>query len=318
LIDYSNSALGISLQHPSDWKIGSVKNGIQVIKEEDVSYVEIRLQDDKASKVDLKEYAEDDIADRKKSREGFKLVDEISETTIAGNVPAYKGTYSFVKTEDPGNGDTQKILRLWTILEDKLYTLAFVSKLEKFDVDISAADAIINSIQSGDTRQAQQGLSQVNQEGNSIQERIIPPPSSIGANMKVETTGSIPISGSIPVSESPSTQMSEASGLKLFSINIGAKDPRSQNPIFPKALTVTSGTIVTWLNNDDIAHRIVSGNPDAGPTNIFYGDQIEPGEKYTLITDTPGVYDFYDPIWSNIRGTLTVLSQSGESTAFIR
>jgi plastocyanin len=318
MIDYSNTALGITLLHPSEWTIGSVKNGIQVIKEKDETYVEIRAQDEKTVNIDLKEYANDDIADRKKSREGFKLIDEISDTTISGNVPAYKGTYSFVKTESPGKGDTQKVLRLWTILEDKLYTLAYVSNLENFDIEISAADAIINSIQSGEKRHSQEDISQVNQGVNSeIQERIMPPPSSTGANMQVHTTSSVPGSDPIPVSETPKPQFSEASGQKLFLINIGAKDSRSQNPIFPKALTVTSGTVVTWLNNDDIDHRIVSGNPDEGPTNVFYGEQIKPGEKYILITDAPGVYDFYDPIWSNIKGTLTVLAQPGGSTPLI-
>ena len=126
-IDYSNSVLGIALQYPADWNIVSVKNGIQFVKEKDTSYVEIRVHEIKNDKIDLKQYVEDNIADRKKSREGFKLIDDVSQTTVAGNLEAYKATYSFSKSEDSAKGDTQKISRLWTLLGDKLYTLAYVS-----------------------------------------------------------------------------------------------------------------------------------------------------------------------------------------------
>ena len=153
-IDYSNSALGIALQYPADWNIVSVKNGIQFVKEKDTSYVEIRVHEVKSDKIDLKQYAEDNIADRKKSREGFKLIDDVSQTTIAGNLEAYKATYTFSKSEDSAKGDTQKISRLWTLLGDKLYTLAYVSPPDTFDIHISAADGILNSMHVGEKHQS--------------------------------------------------------------------------------------------------------------------------------------------------------------------
>ena len=89
---------------------------------------------------------------------------------------------------------------------------------------------------------------------------------------------------------------------KIFTINSGAKDPNSLNPVTPKALVVRSGTTVTWLNNDDSAHRIASGSAKKGPTNVFYSDYIDPGKNFTLDTSTPGVYEFHDPLWKNIKG----------------
>ena len=107
--------------------------------------------------------------------------------------------------------------------------------------------------------------------------------------------------------EKPITQPSGTNEEKIFTINIGAKDPNSLNTVTPKALVVRSGTTVTWLNNDDSAHRIASGSAEKGPTNVFYSDYIDPGKNFTLDTRTPGVYEFYDPLWNNIKGTLTVI-----------
>ncbi len=98
--------------------------------------------------------------------------------------------------------------------------------------------------------------------------------------------------------------------LGMFTINFGAKEMASQNPITPKALTVRSGTSVTWLNKDNSAHRITSGTLESGPTNIFSSDNFESGENYTIRTSAPGVYKFYDPISSNINGTLTVIGKT--------
>ena len=71
---YSNPSLGVTLQYPLGWSIGSVKGGVQIIKEKGVTFVDIRLNNLKSSVSDLKQYVDDDIADRKKSRSGSRLL----------------------------------------------------------------------------------------------------------------------------------------------------------------------------------------------------------------------------------------------------
>ncbi len=51
---------------------------------------------------------------------------------------------------------------------------------------------------------------------------------------------------------------------------------------------------------------LVSGTPEDGPNNIFYGDFFGPNESYTVLFDKPGVYPYYDPAWSHIKGQITV------------
>ena len=89
-----------------------------------------------------------------------------------------------------------------------------------------------------------------------------------------------------------------------LTINPGASDGNSQNPIEPANVTIPAGATVIWLNNDSVYHQIVSGTPDKGPTNIFYGDFFGPNESYNVTFDNGGVFDYYDPIWTNIKGQI--------------
>jgi hypothetical protein len=61
-------------------------------------------------------------------------------------------------------------------------------------------------------------------------------------------------------------------------INPGATNSDSQNPIAPTNVTVSEGTTIIWLNDDSTTHQLVSGTPDQGPSNIFYGDYFGAGE----------------------------------------
>ncbi|WP_230207561.1 6-bladed beta-propeller [Candidatus Nitrosocosmicus agrestis] len=100
-------------------------------------------------------------------------------------------------------------------------------------------------------------------------------------------------------------------GSLIISINPGATDSRSQNPIWPTNATVNSGTTILWLNKDSTYHQIVSGTPDQGPSNEFYGDYFGPGESYNITLQNPGNYDYYDPVWNHIKGHIIVTSDTG-------
>ena len=91
-----------------------------------------------------------------------------------------------------------------------------------------------------------------------------------------------------------------------LTLNPGAINSGSQNPITPANITVPAGTNVTWINKDSSPHMIVSGNPEEGPDNIFYGDFFATDENYTVTFDNPGLYPYYYPAWSHIRGQITV------------
>ena len=90
-----------------------------------------------------------------------------------------------------------------------------------------------------------------------------------------------------------------------LTIHPGASDSGSQNPIEPANVTVPVGSTVIWDNKDSVYHQIVSGTAEKGPSNVFYGDFFGPNESYNVTFDNPGTLDYYDPIWTNIKGQVT-------------
>lgn len=103
-------------------------------------------------------------------------------------------------------------------------------------------------------------------------------------------------------------QVSSQGNDSIIVINPGATDSRSQNLLSLANVTINSGDAVTWLNKDSTLYSIVSGSPEQGPSNIFYGDYFGPGESYNVTLQNPGNYAFYDPAWSPLKGQIVVTS----------
>jgi ribosomal protein L20A (L18A) len=139
LKSYENDDLGISLKYPSDWTIKKLKEGVQFVNQKDANYVELR--DQGTATKDLKESVYDHISSRNNSRTDFKI-QNISETKIA-DVPSYEVIYTF-----SGSGDQQieKVLRYYYIVNNKEYTIAYISNIDSYQTYLPTAKAIINSI----------------------------------------------------------------------------------------------------------------------------------------------------------------------------
>lgn len=101
-----------------------------------------------------------------------------------------------------------------------------------------------------------------------------------------------------------------------LTINPGATNSGSLNPIEPANVTIPIGATVVWLNKDSAYHQIVSGTPEEGPTNVFYGDFFGTNEAYNRTFDSAGVIDYYDPIWTNIKGQITTVSENNTESGF--
>ena len=146
---YNYKNPGISLEHPPDWKFASLKNGMQLIKEENGVYVEIRKHDLESSNTNLKQYVFDDIKERSTERQDLEMLN-ITETMISGSLPAYATEYTFLKTEDQKdftiNGTTNKILRFWTFANGNAYTVAYVSEMQDYDLYLPIALKIIDTL----------------------------------------------------------------------------------------------------------------------------------------------------------------------------
>jgi plastocyanin len=68
----------------------------------------------------------------------------------------------------------------------------------------------------------------------------------------------------------------------------------------PPVMKVKPGTQITWTNNDDIPHTVVSDN------FIFKSKVLATGEKFTFKASKPGVYVYSCSIHPNMTGKIIV------------
>ena len=67
----------------------------------------------------------------------------------------------------------------------------------------------------------------------------------------------------------------------------------------PANLTINKGAMVTWTNNDSVAHTVNS------PGNFNFGN-IDPGKSYSRIFNIVGTYSYHCSSHSYMTGTITV------------
>jgi plastocyanin len=71
----------------------------------------------------------------------------------------------------------------------------------------------------------------------------------------------------------------------------------------PSSLTVKSGTVVTWVNQDGVSHTIVS---DTGSPAAFSSDSLSTDASYTFTFIQPGTYTYHCSIHPSMKGTIIV------------
>jgi len=100
---------------------------------------------------------------------------------------------------------------------------------------------------------------------------------------------------SVPAAQSstaPNTTVSAPSAvnvsIKNFSFN-------------PSALTIKIGTKVTWVNNDNVSHTIIS---DSG--NLLNSETLSPGQSFSFTFVNPGSVGYHCKIHSTMKGTIII------------
>ena len=73
----------------------------------------------------------------------------------------------------------------------------------------------------------------------------------------------------------------------------------------PSTVTVKTGSVVTWINQDPTPHTIVS---DTGSLVPFSSDPLTTGATYNVTFTTPGSYTYHCSIHPSMTGTIIVQS----------
>jgi plastocyanin len=69
----------------------------------------------------------------------------------------------------------------------------------------------------------------------------------------------------------------------------------------PTALTVSVGTMVTWVNHDDDLHTVTSA------TGLFTSPGLDSGDGFTYRFTAPGTYTYFCALHPHMTGTIIVL-----------
>jgi amicyanin len=75
----------------------------------------------------------------------------------------------------------------------------------------------------------------------------------------------------------------------------------------PQDLKVKAGTTVTWTNEDDMPHTIVS-------PNSFRSKVLETDGTYSFTFTTPGAYKYFCSLHPHMTGTVVVEAATGSIT----
>jgi hypothetical protein len=155
--NYQNPTLGISIQYPSDWELLEESNDkLRFIKQEGFVTADLNVEEIDQSDATLSEYANTRVNELKTQRPSFELL-SFEPTMISNDIAAQKVVYTFEREED---GKTNKVMRIWSINEGRLYTLAYVSESSQYDRYLPSFQRMVDSFRidnTGSTPQVQSG-----------------------------------------------------------------------------------------------------------------------------------------------------------------
>ena len=72
----------------------------------------------------------------------------------------------------------------------------------------------------------------------------------------------------------------------------------------PQKLTVKVGDTVTWINEDDIPHTVVS-------VGKFRSKALDTDDKYTFTFTTAGTYEYFCGLHPHMQGSIVVEAATG-------
>src|SRR2546427_1751475 len=97
-------------------------------------------------------------------------------------------------------------------------------------------------------------------------------------------------------------------GIVYILIPTGASTEGSKINFNPKNVTVSQGTRIFWVNNDNTVHTVISGkiydNGTYAPDNHFKGGYITPGDQL-MISTSPGKYQYFCKLHPWLTGTIS-------------
>jgi plastocyanin len=74
----------------------------------------------------------------------------------------------------------------------------------------------------------------------------------------------------------------------------------------PPRLLVKLGTMVTWINEDDIPHTVTS------TTKLFRSKALDTDDRFSFTFSAPGVYEYFCSLHPHMKGAIVVEAEQGK------
>jgi plastocyanin len=98
------------------------------------------------------------------------------------------------------------------------------------------------------------------------------------------------------VAADPAVTPPSADGARAATIVIG-------NFTFePSTLTVSAGTVLTWLNEDDAPHTVIGTDPESP----LKSQPLDTGDRYSISLTKPGTYRYFCSLHPHMTGIVIV------------
>jgi PsbP-like protein len=142
LLTYKNPNLGVSIQYPSDWRLEERSNDkLNFVKQEGFVSADLNVENLEQPNIPLSEYANTKVNELRSQRPNFQLIG-FEPTTVSNDKTAQRVVYTFEREED---GKTNKVMRIWSINEGKLYTLAYIAESSQYDRYLPSFQRMVDS-----------------------------------------------------------------------------------------------------------------------------------------------------------------------------
>jgi plastocyanin len=130
---------------------------------------------------------------------------------------------------------------------------------------------------------------------------LVAPQSTAAPTSCPETTSATPSPGASPTASPSATSQASAKASPAASPTGAACTVEIKDFAFhPAQIEISTGTTVTWTNNDTVAHTATATD------GTFDSGILDPGASFTYTFDKPGSYDFACLIHPQMKGTVTV------------
>ena len=131
-------------------------------------------------------------------------------------------------------------------------------------------------------------------------------PNNAGANM-TSTNQLVNKNNSSAITNTTATAGGK-SDTSLVSIVKGASSPSISKPYDPSPITVKSGSVVKWTNEDSSLHTVTSGLPEQGSVGtLFDSSIISPGQTFTHTFAKTGTFDYSCTLHPFMHGQILVV-----------